>query len=188
MNDGMTQNPDGGAGDAADHVFCLVNVPSMTLANSAVLNAISLAPSVVNNAALTAIMPSMTLANSIVLNAITPSTAWAPEAIREWSGFDFADWMTQSRRLAATGIERLDDYAVVSHTKRIQRFRKPGDLEIAAMITVAVFLIVYISYSLAIIHDQRLAELARNDGPTPFEAAMAMGAFAFWLVHSRRSS
>jgi len=55
------------------------------------------------------------------------------------------------------------------------------DREIAAMLTVAAFLFVYISFGLLIKHSPYAAKLAATDGPTPFEAAMAVGALVFWL-------
>ncbi len=68
--------------------------------------------------------------------------------------------------------------------------QKLGDREVAAMMTVAMFLLVYISFGLAIKHNAQLAELAATKGPTPFEAAMAAGAFTFWvwMTYSRRDS
>ncbi len=61
------------------------------------------------------------------------------------------------------------------------------DQEIAAMLTVAAFLVVYISFGLLIKHNPYAAKLAATDGPTPFEAAMAVGALVFWLwMHRSR--
>jgi hypothetical protein len=56
-----------------------------------------------------------------------------------------------------------------------------SDREIAAMLTTVAFLFVYISFALLIKHDPKVAKLAVTDGPTPFEAAMAVGALVFWL-------
>jgi hypothetical protein len=66
---------------------------------------------------------------------------------------------------------------------------KFSNREIAAMFTIAVFLLVYIALGLAIKHNPELARLAAVDGPTPFEAAMAAGAFTFWtwMTYSGRS-
>lgn len=68
--------------------------------------------------------------------------------------------------------------------------QKLSDREVAAMLTVAVFLLVYVSLGLAIKHNPQLAKLASTDGPTPFEAAMAAGAFTFWawISYCHRSS
>jgi hypothetical protein len=67
--------------------------------------------------------------------------------------------------------------------------QKFSDREVAAMVAVAVFLLVYISLGLAIKHNSQLAHLAAIDGPTPFDAAMAAGGFAFgtWMHYSRRN-
>lgn len=63
----------------------------------------------------------------------------------------------------------------------------PSDREIASMLATVVFLFVYISLGLAIKHNAQVAKLLATDGPTPFEAAMAVGALVFWLWmnHSR---
>jgi uncharacterized BrkB/YihY/UPF0761 family membrane protein len=58
--------------------------------------------------------------------------------------------------------------------------------EIAAYLTIVTFFLVYISLSLAISRDPQLAALSQKDGPTPFEAAMAVGALTFWAVMSWR--
>jgi hypothetical protein len=70
-----------------------------------------------------------------------------------------------------------------------QRLRKLSDREVAAMLTVAEFLFVYFSLGLLVKYSTQVAEIAATDGPTPFEAAMAIGALVFWLRmnHSRRT-
>jgi hypothetical protein len=56
-----------------------------------------------------------------------------------------------------------------------------SDREIAAMLTVVAFLTVYVSFALLIQRSPQVAKLAATSGPTPFEAAMAIGALVFWL-------
>ena len=62
-----------------------------------------------------------------------------------------------------------------------QRLQKLSDVEVAAMLTVAAFLFVYFSLGLLVKYSAQAAEIAATDGPTPFEAAMAIGALVFWL-------
>jgi hypothetical protein len=90
--------------------------------------------------------------------------------------------------LPGSSVESEADSADLLPGKRPRQFLGLGELEITAMVTTAVFLIVYICFSLAIIHDPTLAELAHNDGPTPFEAALAAGGLTYWFLRSRRSS
>jgi hypothetical protein len=58
--------------------------------------------------------------------------------------------------------------------------------EAAATVTVAVFLFVYLTYALAIKRNPELATFAATNGPTPFDAAMACGAFTYglWMICS----
>ncbi len=83
----------------------------------------------------------------------------------------------------------VQDSSSVSNGETGQ-LQKISDREVAAMLTVAVFLLVYISLGLVIKHNTQLAHLAATDEPTPFEAAMAAGALTFWawMTYSRRSS
>jgi hypothetical protein len=69
--------------------------------------------------------------------------------------------------------------------QRPRQFLGLGELEVTAIVTTAVFLVVYICFGLAIIHDPRLAELAHNDGPTPFEAALLAGGLTYWFLRGR---
>ena len=63
-----------------------------------------------------------------------------------------------------------------------------SDCELAAMLTTIVFLLVYISLSFVAKNYPQVADISRTDGPTPFEAAMAVGALVFWVTYSRRRS
>jgi hypothetical protein len=57
---------------------------------------------------------------------------------------------------------------------------KRGDREVAVMLTVIAFLVVYFTLAVAIKHNPQVAGLAAADGPTPFEAAMGIGALVYW--------
>jgi hypothetical protein len=48
------------------------------------------------------------------------------------------------------------------------------------MLTVIAFLVVYFTLAVAIKHNPQVAGLAAADGPTPFEAAMGIGALVYW--------
>src|SRR5215469_10325684 len=61
------------------------------------------------------------------------------------------------------------------------KLTKAGNRDTAAMLTVAVFLIVYIGVSFAMVHNPDLASFIVSHGPSPFEAAMGAGAFTFWI-------
>ncbi len=70
-----------------------------------------------------------------------------------------------------------------------RELRKLSDREAAAMVTTIVFLLVYFSLGLAIKYSPQIAQIAAIYGPTPFDAAMAVGAltFWFWMNHHRES-
>jgi len=79
-------------------------------------------------------------------------------------------------------LERLNSLAADPASNERNGFLQSlPDREIAAMLTAVAFLFVYISFALLIKHDPKVAKLAVTDGPTPFEAAMAVGALVFWL-------
>ncbi len=89
---------------------------------------------------------------------------------------------------AVLALERLDYDSLNTKSAFSSSDRLPQSLtdrEIAAMLTVAAFLVVYISFGLLIKHSAQAARLAAIDGPTPFEAAMAVGALVFWLWMNR---
>jgi hypothetical protein len=68
--------------------------------------------------------------------------------------------------------------------------QKLSNREFAAWLTIIAFLVIYISCSTAIGYYSYVVEISRTDGPTPFEAAMTVGAFVFWvrMNHSGGSS
>jgi hypothetical protein len=79
-------------------------------------------------------------------------------------------------------LERLDSLGASSVSNDSDGFlQRLSDREIATMLTVVAFLAVYISFALLIERNPQVARLAATDGPTPFEAAMAVGALVFWL-------
>jgi hypothetical protein len=91
--------------------------------------------------------------------------------------------------LALEGLEpRSPDITTILSTGD-QRLRKLSDREVAAMLTVVAFIFTYFSFDLLVKYDAQAAEISSTYGPTPFEAAMAIGAFVFWLRmnHSGRT-
>jgi hypothetical protein len=54
--------------------------------------------------------------------------------------------------------------------------------ELAVYVAVTVFLVAYISLSVLIRYQASAREISQVDGPNLFEAAMALGALAFWIV------
>jgi hypothetical protein len=64
---------------------------------------------------------------------------------------------------------------------RVRPQLRRGDREVAVMLTVIAFLVVYVSLAVATKHNPPVARLAAVDGPTPFEAGMAAGALVYWL-------
>ena len=89
-----------------------------------------------------------------------------------------------------SNFEAADSTGESDISTAIQRSstRKLSDRELAVYLTVVVFLVVYFSMAITIKHDPAIAALSRIDGPTPFEAAMGIGALTFWAVTSRRPS
>ena len=103
--------------------------------------------------------------------------------------------------LAETTFARISDLvaegvAVESHIVRSgsgiegRQSQRLGDREIAAMLAVAVFLLVYISTGWAIEHNFQLAKLSTTNGPIPFDAALLVGGFTYkaCMTYFRRSS
>jgi hypothetical protein len=70
-----------------------------------------------------------------------------------------------------------------------QRLQKLSDREVAVMLTVVAFIGAYFSLALLVKYSAQAAEIVATDGPTPFEAAMAIGPLVFWLRmnHSGRT-
>ena len=92
--------------------------------------------------------------------------------------------------LALEGLEPNSPNIDTAPSTGDQQLQKLSDREIAAMLTLVAFLFVYFSLGLLVKYNVQAAEIAATDGPTPFEAAMAIGALVFWLWmnHSGRTN
>jgi hypothetical protein len=62
-----------------------------------------------------------------------------------------------------------------------KRLQKLSDREIAVMLTVTAFMVTYFSLCLLVKFSAQVDEIVSTDGPSPFDAAMAIGALVFWL-------
>jgi hypothetical protein len=173
-------------------------VPSSTY--QAAMNALAAQmPSSTYQAAMNALAAQMPSSYQAAMNALATqvpsSTLWANVVAQ----------MSDSARVAtlAAAMAAESDLSAVAEVIRAQpdsnvdaadtpsrrpwQFLGLSELEIVAMITTAVFLVVYISFAIAMIHNPKLAELAHDDGPMPYEAALSAGGLTFWFLYARQS-
>jgi hypothetical protein len=86
--------------------------------------------------------------------------------------------------IASANTLRIEKEDLNSHVE-IKPGRKLSNREVAAWLTVISFLIVYISYATAISYSSSVAKISATDGPSPFDAAMAVGGLVFWIYMNR---
>jgi hypothetical protein len=81
-------------------------------------------------------------------------------------------------------------HIIENSSVEVKSQQKISKRESAAWLTVIAFLVIYIWYAAAIKNNIYVAQIAAEYGPTPFDAAMAVGALVFWasMNHSGGSS
>jgi hypothetical protein len=99
------------------------------------------------------------------------------DAIRRWPQ------PAEPSRGAPVSDPRGSETEQNSNSRSKRRF---NSRESDAYLSLLTFLMVYFAYAFAIKHSARLAEMARTDGPDPYEAAFQIALFV-WLVCKDRS-